>query len=350
MKHKDVKNKINLKTIIISIVVIFFVYITIVGISLYIFGAHNSVVNKTAKSLHFPVAIIGMNNFVTINQLEDNLTSVRKFYEGQNFSGIGFRVDFKTEDGQKRLKIKEKGLLNKLIENKIIEKLASSHDIIITEAMVSQSVDMEIAQLNNIENVSQNIASLYGWDMHDFENKIVKPDMYREKLEKYMREQDVDFTKANSKIIQAQDELNQGADFMNIAKKYSEGESAVVGGDLGWFTADQMMPEISIPAFVMQKGDRSDVIESSIGFHIIRIDDKQSMDGKDKVKISQIIVRKKDFAGWLLEEEKNISIFIPLKEYRWNKETGTVDFVDQEMKDFEDNLMINSAGDISVIF
>lgn len=350
MAHKTIEKNISIKTIIAACVAIFLMYVITIVVLFYIANMHNTVVDRTVKILHFPVAFIGVGNVVTINQLENNLVSVKKFYESQDFSEIGFRVDFKTADGQKRLKIKEKGLLNKLIENKIIEKLAADRNIVVTSAMVSQNIDRKIAQLDNSENVSKKIFDLYGWDMRDFEEKLVKPDMYREELEKDMRENDVDFSKAKNKITQAQTELAQEVSFAEVAKKYSEGDSAMVGGELGWFTIDQMMPEISMAASIMTAGDQSDVIESSIGFHIIRIDEKKTEDGIDKIKLSQVIVRKKDFADWLLEQERDMYIFIPLKDYRWNRETATVEFVEQEMQDFEKNLDTNSAGDISIIF
>lgn len=345
------KRDIKKRTIAIASAVILIGAILIVAILFYGFGMRNVAVGRAANLLHFPVAVVSGNAFVNSGELADNLASVKKFYENQNFSDIGYRVDFATTDGQKRLKIKEKEILNKLIENRIIEKLAADRNIIISKSMVSQNVDREISQLSNgSEDISKTMADLYGWTMSDFEDKIVRPDMYREELEKNMRENDIDFTKAKSKITQAQNELKGGAVFADVAKKYSEGESGRNGGDLGWFTADQMMPEIATAAFIMKKGDQSDVIESPIGFHIVQVDDKKTEDGTDKVKISQIIVRRKDFADWLLEQEKGMSVLIPLKEYRWNKEAATVDFVNADMQDFENNLDTNSAGDISVIF
>lgn len=345
------EKNIKLSTIIISCLAILLAFVLAMAILFYGFGMRNSAVSKAANLLHFPVAIVSGNALVVSGELADNLASVKKFYENQNFSDIGYRVDFATADGQKRLKIKEKDLLNKLIENKIIEKLATDRNIVISKAMVSQNVDREISQLSNGgTDVSKTMLDLYGWTMSDFEDKIVRPDMYRAELEKNMRENDADFTKAKNKITQAQTELKSGAVFAEVAKKYSEGESGRNGGDLGWFTADQMMPEIATAAFIMKKGDQSDVIESSIGFHIVQVDDKKTEDGIDKVKISQVIVRQKDFADWLLEQEKNMSVLILLKDYRWNKETAIVDFVKADMQDFEKNLDTNSAGDISVIF
>ncbi len=333
-----------------STLVLVLVYVIVIAILVYGFGKHNVVIEKTAQSLSFPAAIVGKADFVTMHELGDDLVAVKKFYENQNFSDIGLRVDFATADGQKRLKIKERQLLNKLIENKIIERLAVERDISVTKEMASQNVDREIAEYGNGSEVEKTLLSLYGWNMDNFKEKIVKPDMYRSELDKKRMAADSNLVKAKAKIAQAQAELKDGSSFAEVAKKYSEGESAKNSGELGWFTADQMLSEIAVTAFAMKKGERSDIIESSLGFHIIQVDDRKTEDGVDKVSVSQIIVRTTNFPTWLLEQEKKMNVFIPLKDYSWNKETATVEFVNQEMRDFENNLDKNSAGDISVLF
>jgi peptidyl-prolyl cis-trans isomerase D len=85
-------------------------------------------------------------------------------------------------------------------------------------------------------------------------------------------------------------QLKNGAKFDELAKKYSEDPgSANVGGSLGWIGRSQMTPEFEKAAFSLGKGQISDVVKSSDGFHIIRLDDKQEAHVKtlDEVK-SQI--------------------------------------------------------------
>ena len=88
----------------------------------------------------------------------------------------------------------------------------------------------------------------------------------------------------------AEDLLNQikgGAKFEDLAKKYSEDPgSAKEGGSLGWIGRGQTVPEFEKVAFSLPKGQISDLIKSSYGFHIIRVDDKQDAHLKslDEVK------------------------------------------------------------------
>jgi peptidyl-prolyl cis-trans isomerase C len=72
-------------------------------------------------------------------------------------------------------------------------------------------------------------------------------------------------------------ELKMGTDFAELARQKSKDPGAAAeGGDLGYFTKDQMVPEFSEVAFKLNKGELSDPIKTQFGWHIIRVDDKRS--------------------------------------------------------------------------
>ncbi len=67
-----------------------------------------------------------------------------------------------------------------------------------------------------------------------------------------------------------------GADFNEIAKKLSEEPGAdQSGGDLDFFTKDQMVPEFADAAFGMEVGDISDPVKTQFGYHVIKVTDKK---------------------------------------------------------------------------
>src|SRR5579863_2720973 len=88
----------------------------------------------------------------------------------------------------------------------------------------------------------------------------------------------------------AQDVLKQlkaGGNFADLAKKYSEDPgSAKNGGSLGFIGKGRTVPEFEKAAFSLPKGGTSDLVQSSYGFHIIHVDDKQDAHLKslDEVK------------------------------------------------------------------
>lgn len=82
-------------------------------------------------------------------------------------------------------------------------------------------------------------------------------------------------------------QIRSGANFEELAKKYSEDPgSAKEGGSLGWIPRGRTVPEFEKVAFSLPKGQISDLVKTSYGFHIIRVDDKQEAHLKtlDEVK------------------------------------------------------------------
>ena len=81
-------------------------------------------------------------------------------------------------------------------------------------------------------------------------------------------------TEDEAKAIEA--ELKKGADFATLAKEKSKDPGAAEGGDLGYFTKDQMVPEFAEVAFKLDKGQISDPVKTQFGWHIIKVEDKRT--------------------------------------------------------------------------
>jgi peptidyl-prolyl cis-trans isomerase C len=81
---------------------------------------------------------------------------------------------------------------------------------------------------------------------------------------------------ALEKIKSIKSELDAGADFEELAKKKSDGPGATTGGDLGFFTKGQMVPEFDKAAFELPVGGTSGVIETKFGYHILRVEEKRA--------------------------------------------------------------------------
>lgn len=93
-------------------------------------------------------------------------------------------------------------------------------------------------------------------------------------------ETDAELEKARQKIEEIKKEIDNGADFAEMARKYSTCPSAENGGDIGFFQRKgSIVEEFAIVAFSMEVGEISEPVKTQFGYHIIKVTDKE--EGKD---------------------------------------------------------------------
>ncbi len=91
--------------------------------------------------------------------------------------------------------------------------------------------------------------------------------------------------------------LAKAEKFEELAKKYSLDGSKDYGGDLGYFTVPEMVPEFSKAAFALKAGETSQPVKTDFGWHIIKLEDRKmgAAQPYDQVKsaIRNVLLRKK---------------------------------------------------------
>jgi peptidyl-prolyl cis-trans isomerase D len=98
---------------------------------------------------------------------------------------------------------------------------------------------------------------------------------------------------ARAKAEDVLKQLKAGGDFAKLAEKYSDDPgSAKSGGELGWIGRGRTVPEFEKAAFSLDKGQTSDLVKSSYGFHIIRVEDKQNAHLKTLAEVKSEIEEK----------------------------------------------------------
>jgi peptidyl-prolyl cis-trans isomerase C len=76
-----------------------------------------------------------------------------------------------------------------------------------------------------------------------------------------------------AKALKAQ--LDDGADFAEMAREHSTGPSGPNGGALGWFGKGQMVPEFENAVLGLEKGQVSDPVQTQFGWHLVILNDKR---------------------------------------------------------------------------
>jgi len=81
--------------------------------------------------------------------------------------------------------------------------------------------------------------------------------------------------------------VNQGKDFEEMARKYSEDQSAQRGGSLPMLPVNDLVANYSAAATAIDIGEISEVVQTEFGYHIIRLDDRRG----DQIETSHILIK-----------------------------------------------------------
>ena len=154
------------------------------------------------------------------------------------------------------------------------------------------------------------------------------PEVTEEEAMEYFQEHRSDYSiqvrlahilvRSRPEAARALADIRAGTPFENIAASVSIDQTASQGGDLGYMRRGEMVHELEEAAFELKVGDVGDVIESSYGYHVIKVLDRHPGAGQPSFDSKQAAVmnfltslrRRTAFDGWLTELEDRATVII----------------------------------------
>src|SRR5580658_8316036 len=135
---------------------------------------------------------------------------------------------------------------------------------------------LDLAKLRATTAVGDDALRAY-YNSHIDEYKVENRVHVEHILFKTVGKTDAEVAEIRQKAEEALKKAKAGANFEDLAKKYSEDDGTKVkGGDLGWIVEGQTVPEFQQAAFTLPKGSISDLVKTQYGFHIIKVLDHET--------------------------------------------------------------------------
>ena len=201
----------------------------------------------------------------------------------------------------------EQIMKNNVIPNYKLQKMLFSSisvtDSEIQEEFIRRNIDYTIDAIHVVENnVNEADIAVTENEIKDAYNNR-KDDFYQPESRKmrfvYWKKEatNSDTISVYNDALDIIEQINSGDDFADIANLYSEDPGNIDnqglprGGDLGWFERGQMVKPFSDAAFSGRKGSVVGPVLSQFGYHIIKIINKKTVNGKSQVHGAHILLK-----------------------------------------------------------
>lgn len=260
------------------------------------FSAANAVKNASqdawvlsvAEKFAIPAATVDNQKVLYSSYVED-LTALKKFYKSQP-EGFGVASDEQISDQ----------VLARLVANKVLEKVAKSLNVTVTEEEIAAEKQTLLSQFPSEEEAKTNIMDLYGWTLEQFTDKIIRPVVLEQKTAEtfdksgeennefvseeiqarhilFQAEEDEDDESVKDRAEKVLKRIQDGEDFATLAAEFGTDGTKDTGGDLGYFARGAMVPEFENAVFAMKPGDPVGIVKTNFGYHIIEVTDKKEV-------------------------------------------------------------------------
>ena len=257
----------------------------------------------------------GGDAVASVNSVPIKLTDFTKYANQIRASFANSGADPTSADGQQELKQQYSDLLDSLIIQELVRQSARTQNVTVSDSEVKTQIDQITQRQGGPEGLAKALAA-QGLTQDDL-TALIKDRLLANKIGDSITK-DVPTTgeqvharhilvKTEDEAKKVQDRLAKGEAFDAVAKDVSIDPSGKSnGGDLGWFSRGQMVPEFEQAAFSLAVGKVSDPVKSQFGYHIIQVTEKDanrqlSQDDLDRAKEQKI-------GEWIDQQKKAAKI------------------------------------------
>ncbi|MCX6745391.1 MAG: SurA N-terminal domain-containing protein [Candidatus Parcubacteria bacterium] len=303
-RGKNLKRGIRIRNFVLAaLLVIFVVFILCIGIlswGIYKLEWRGHLIENIMMVIPMPVAKVG-NNYVFSSDYYADLKSARKFYAKQkenNFPNIPSDAD-----------LKKIILEDRLIENILVGQIARKYKITVTDQEINDKMDAIIKNKGSQQEVEKFLADNYGLDISGYKKYFIKPNLFYDKTNQAVIDDESINGAAKKKIQDALNHLRNNEDFDKVAMEYTE-ESDPLGNKIikENFLRGELPNDIEDQLYGMKEGTYTDVLTLPTALAIFKLDKKD--ENKGVLGLSTIIVNIKTLKDILPEEKQKTQIKI----------------------------------------
>ena len=294
-KQLGLKMVIRIALVILAALIIF---LAVLGVGIYRYNWENSTTKWVSKIIPYPAALVDYH-LITIYKYRNAVNSTKHYYS--KLQG----VSFDTEAGKEQVKQIEQEVLDQMVSDEITKIEAKKFDVSVDNKEVNSEYSKIVEQSGGETKVKEILNDYYQWSVKEFKDRL-KMYLLGNKLQEKVIKDDAVNEKQKAKIDDIWAQLQKGANFSKLAKKYSEDKTnAASGGFLGLIKKGQKKDDaLDAVVFSLKKKKISDVTKIKNGYAISLV---TKISGA-KRQVYYILIKFKDFNEWMQEQKDAMSI------------------------------------------
>ena len=297
--------KISSRHIISWVIAVPVLFVVIVGIGIYQFSWQGSFIQKVEAVIPYPVAMVDYH-LVSVSDFRKRFDAYKQ--------AVVYNQDFDFSDPANAdiLQEQKTSLLDRMIELKVAEILAKKKGLSVSDSEIQNEFELIAKQSGvNVSDFNIILTNVYGWNEQDFIDQVLIPQLYDKKLRLYLSSDQELNQKAYSRANEVLTKLDQGEKFEDLAEEYSDDSSNnQLGGDLGWAPKGYFVSEFDNVLFALEPGQRSGIVPTEFGLHIIESLEHNVEDGEVVlVHGRHILLAGIDYNDWLNEQKDSATVW-----------------------------------------
>ena len=236
-----------------------------------------------------------------------------------------YRTTYQGEELIRKLEEVREAIIKQLIEDRLILSEAKKQNITVEEKEIDARIndirnkvggDKELDSMLHQQNLTVNeLRARYKEKLmirklidHKVGAKIIITPLevknyYNDNKEQFLSPEEVQLRQILIKIKPGQGgqeeslrrareiikRIKEGCDFGGLAKEYSEGPSVEDGGIMGYVKRGDLMPQIEEIVFNLKDGESTEIIQSTLGYHIFKVEQRKLRRIKELPEVRQDI-------------------------------------------------------------
>ena len=251
-------------------------------------------INQVLSILPLPAADVN-GTFILYPDYLKALKAAEKFYAKQKVQGL---PNIPSSEKMQQIVMEDR-----LIENVLVKEIAQNYNVSVVSAEINAKMDEIIASKGSASEVEKFLQDYYDLDIAEYKKYFIEPNLYYDKTNEAIEEDDLINGEAKKKIQEALNKLRNGEDFAKVAAEYTEDQDAL-GNKLTKenFLRGELPKDIEDQLFGMKAGDYTDILTLPGALVIFKLDNKD--EAKGVLSINKIVIKIKTITD-LLKEQKN---------------------------------------------